>query len=919
MAGDGDGGQAHHHRSTLKQKNKSYKSRHASKGSIKTAAKGRQESVTSRVSSHKSSPLSLHNAAGSAQARRNHAKQVQLQKRQAIVDANRIFRNNGHTGSNQAANNSGLANGLAGSSSGGAPRIVVVCSLTQDVDSWSAIEALEKEGEEGGVKPVAGRSTQEMRSKGQTFVELNLTRHRATLQLHPLPYGALYSLLDACKAADFVLLVLSPSTSIEPGSWGELAMRTLQAQGLPTVMAGCPSLQLPDENGAASSKKVSTKGANEIRKSLLSFTRYFAPEVEKLYVFEDRNERGALLRSMATSTPRRVAWRDFRSWLVSEEAEWTSSSTSEEEEETGTLKLTGWVRGAPMSANRLVHIPDFGDYAVERITAAKRVDEQDKRRKNKNGVAPEVEMDTAAAEPELLEERDAEIADELISENEVDDMDNEQTWPTQEELANGEANELATGEAQLPPAAPGTTPARITKEGGAKRRYGANWIMEDDAEEDEGGSEMDESGDEEVSDGLPEDDFDEREEMMTNRRGDDEDDEYDEEFEAQELAAYKEKMAEERKRDKEEHMQREFPDEVDTPLEIPARVRFQRYRGLRSLRTSHWDAYEDLPRDYARIFQFDDYKKTRRRVEASAMEEGVAPGTRVHVYLINVPRQAAIRARAFVDTQADKDTIKLEPFVVFGLLRHEHKKSVLNFTVARNTEYEATVKSKDTLILCLGPRRLRVCPIFSQHDPGNDGRRGTNNVHRMERYLHGVGSQGYIGVGTVVGPITFGGANVPAVLLRERILDGESGYDQRGVGATQMPHLVGTGSLLDADPTRIVAKRIVLTGHPYKIHKKTSTIRFMFFNPEDVRYFAPLELRTKMGRVGHITESLGTHGYFKAHFDGKVPLSQVDTVGMTLYKRTFPKFSEEYTQSRMEMPLATIDEEDADGQDTTMA
>lgn len=37
------------------------------------------------------------------------------------------------------------------------------------------------------------------------------------------------------------------------------------------------------------------------------------------------------------------------------------------------------------------------------------------------------------------------------------------------------------------------------------------------------------------------------------------------------------------------------------------------------------------------------------------------------------------------------------PFVMFGLLQHEHKKSVLNFTVQRNTEYDGSVRSKVSL------------------------------------------------------------------------------------------------------------------------------------------------------------------------------------------------------------------------------
>lgn len=126
----------------------------------------------------------------------------------------------------------------------------------------------------------------------------------------------------------------------------------------------------------------------------------------------------------------------------------------------------------------------------------------------------------------------------------------------------------------------------------------------------------------------------------------------------------------------------------------------------------------------------------------------------------------------------------------------------------------------------MGPRRFRTNPLFSQHTRG--GGKGANNVHKFERFL----IPGVTSVATTYAPVIFG--KQPCMLLKETA-DSQGEHPVYGVstGITSFPEpkLVAMGSFLNTDTTRIIAKRIVLTGHPFKVHKKTATVRYMFFNP----------------------------------------------------------------------------------------
>ncbi|PPS00752.1 hypothetical protein GOBAR_AA19926 [Gossypium barbadense] len=325
----------------------------------------------------------------------------------------------------------------------------------------------------------------------------------------------------------------------------------------------------------------------------------------------------------------------------------------------------------------------------------------------------------------------------------------------------------------------------------------------------------------------------------------------------------REQIEDEIKKIKEAHAEdEEFPDEVDTPLDVPARKRFAKYRGLKSFRTSSWDPKESLPPEYARIFAFDNFARTQKHVVAKALkveQEGrddCAPvGSFARFYIKEVPFHVASKLCAASRTA---------PIVLCGLLQHESKMSVLHFSIKKHDSYDAPIKSKEELIFNVGFRQFVARPIFSTDNINSD-------KHKMERFLHA----GHFSIASIYAPISF--PPLPLIALKSAA----------GAGT---PAVAAVGSLRSIDPDRIILKKIILTGYPQRVSKLKATVRYMFHNPEDVRWFKPVEVWTKCGRRGRVKEPVGTHGAMKCIFNGG--LQQHDTVCMSLYKRAYPKWPE---------------------------
>lgn len=74
----------------------------------------------------------------------------------------------------------------------------------------------------------------------------------------------------------------------------------------------------------------------------------------------DKNVDGVnVLRKIGSQKRKRVVYRDRRPHLYAEHYVY----------EGGCLKVTGYLRGAPLSVNGLVHIPGLGDFQMSQIDA----------------------------------------------------------------------------------------------------------------------------------------------------------------------------------------------------------------------------------------------------------------------------------------------------------------------------------------------------------------------------------------------------------------------------------------------------------------------------------------------------------------------------------------------------------------------
>lgn len=810
------------------QKNKPHKTRFSSKSS-------RHAHKLSTIDSKGISKGAQHHVSkGARAARLQRNKMVRDQKRAAL-----------------------LAERRASSGSTSPPRILVLFALSSNVqltklkqNLLSALASVESsefiDSESMQTDEVSGHGSEVMLDViGSTGYKLRLTVMEA-------PHGDLQSCLEMAKVADVIAFVASAEGSSE-GAMHNHYIDTIGGQCLSMLRA----LGLPSTVGLIIDLSVDQKKKQDAKKACISSLSTEFPEGCKILPAEAKDDCQKLIRHLSEQRLSAPQWRNQRPFVMAQQID---ISAYEQDAGMSTLLIAGYVRARNLSINQLVHVPGAGDFQFDKIDILEDPHPLNERQKLKKD---HMQLDEYTQNDKVLRSLlpNPSEQDLVIVENVPDPLGGEQTWPTEEELAEAD---------------------KSTKQKKLKRRtlprgmsdYQAAWIVDetdddndtdcenesvdgmvldkdehgdDDAEGNDNVDEAPLAGDE-VSISFTLKDYDEQ--TQTDMMDDDEN-------------ITQEQLHDELQRLKAAHAQdEEYPDEVDTPTDVPARQRFAKYRGLKSFRTSSWDPKESLPQEYARIFAFDNFARTykhalarAKEVDSESSDSCVSVGAYVRLHIKGVPLDVATKLL---------NKYKKHPVVACGLLQHETKMSVLHFSVRKHDSYTEPIKSKESLVFHVGFRQFTSRPVFSSDDINLD-------KHKLERFLH----PGRFSVASVFAPICF--APLPLVAFKE-----DSAGDK----------IAAFGSLRSVDPDRIILKKVILTGYPQRVSKVKAIVRFMFHNPEDVRWFKPVDLWTKYGRRGRIKEPVGTHGAMKAIFDGV--LQQRDTVCMNLYKRVYPKWPEQH-------------------------
>lgn len=182
-------------------------------------------------------------------------------------------------------------------------------------------------------------------------------KQRFAFVLPPTGPGNELAALDSLKVCDTTLFLVSANTESDDifDKWGKKFINMAIAQGVPT-----PIISLMDLESIAPNRRGKFKA--EIQKSI---QRSFP--IERVMCLDTNSDAMNMLRRIAEQKKRPLLNKDNRGHLLADNVEYVENPA---DQNAGTLKVTGHLRGSWIDVNGLVYIPGLGDFQLSQIDRA---------------------------------------------------------------------------------------------------------------------------------------------------------------------------------------------------------------------------------------------------------------------------------------------------------------------------------------------------------------------------------------------------------------------------------------------------------------------------------------------------------------------------------------------------------------------
>ena len=572
------------------------------------------------------------------------------------------------------------------------------------------------------------------------------SKHRTRVTFIKSATGAaegIMTAVDMAKVADILVFVVRVDAEELIDAQGYNVISALKAVGCPEVLCCLQGVE-----------KLSGKKIIDMRQSVQHLLESALGSDVKIV---DVCRPELMCRQLCNATPRVLAWKHSRSFMLGDSIQVAFPATTVNQGGDSvnrgySLQIGGFLRGKPLLVNSLVHIPGAGTCRVERVSFATEPfpGSSRNRRRDKSVVGP---VDNAtSSQPESVVFADPSQQDPLTMEAVNDGLSGEQTWPTEDEI-DAAMRMVDNGAGRQRRNIPSKLPEGMSS-------YQADWFVDEKGVFDDDGAAIGGSDGAvvDISDG---------EELRQGETLSDDMDEGDEDFTMAgsildgPISPTATGQAEKQRLRALACNDVQFPDEIDTPTDRTARERFARYRALQSFRASPWHPKENLPREYSRIFQFENFAGVQRRVitgtkAAEAFleraKDELPPGQRAP-FSLAIGKETGASSAIVTSMEEDPETdefvyagqyvhlvvdglsaenaqklCNMGHALIFGLHRHENRLSVLHFNIRRVPGYNEPIKSKEKLIFHAGFRTFSCNPIFSESNLNCD-------KHKLERFL----------------------------------------------------------------------------------------------------------------------------------------------------------------------------------------